>query len=245
MNKTEKTGTFYGLGVGPGEQGLLPVLAWEALQKCGAIFVPRATSQEGSTAKGCLPEHTLPEERFHEVEFDMSTDHGALLARYTTMAEQIAAHLRAGQDVAYLTLGDSMTYSTFNYTLRAVRATCPEAPWRVFPGVSSYAALSAATGFPLGEGKERVLILPCPESMETLERALARHDITVLMKIGRRLPEVLSLLDRMHLTEQAAFGGRVGMPDAVCQLGIEGLLSAPPSGYLSTMLIRNTAPLPL
>jgi hypothetical protein len=54
---------------------------------------------------------------------------------------------------------------TFNYTLRAVRATCPEAPWRVFPGVSSYAAIAAATRFPLGEGKERVLILPCPEAM--------------------------------------------------------------------------------
>ena len=239
------TGTFFGIGVGPGEQGLLPVLAWEALQKCGAIFVPRATSQEGSTAKGCLPPHSIAEERFHEVAFDMSTDHNALLARYTTMAAQIAELLRAGQDVAYLTLGDSMTYSTFNYTLRAVRTACPEAHWRVFPGISSYAALAAATGFPLGEGKERVLILPCPESMESLERALQQHDITVLMKIGRRLPEVLAVLDRMNLTEQAAFGGRVGMPDAVCQLGIHGLLNTPPSGYLSTMLIRNPNPQPL
>jgi precorrin-2/cobalt-factor-2 C20-methyltransferase len=239
------SGAFYGIGVGPGERGLLPVLAWEVLQHCGAIFVPRATSQDASTAKACLPENAIPEERFYEVEFDMSTDHAALLERYTTMAAQIAAHLRAGRDVAYLTLGDSMTYSTFNYTLRAVREACPEAPWRVFPGVSSYAALAAATGFPLGEGKERVLILPCPEGMDVLERALERHDITVLMKIGRRLPAVLSLLERMGLAEGAAFGGRVGMPDSLCQLGITNLLNTPPSGYLSTMLIRNPAPLPL
>jgi precorrin-2/cobalt-factor-2 C20-methyltransferase len=239
------TGTFYGIGVGPGEQGLLPVLAWEALQRCAVIFVPRATSQEGSTAKACLPANALPEERFCEVEFDMSTEHGALLERYTAMAARIATHLRAGHDVAYLTLGDSMTYSTFNYTLRAVREACPEAPWRVFPGVSSYAALAAATGFPLGEGKERVLILPCPDSMESLERALRQHDITVLMKIGKRLPEVLALLKQMDLTREAAFGGRVGMPDAICQIGLDGLLGVPPSGYLSTMLIRNPAPLPL
>jgi precorrin-2/cobalt-factor-2 C20-methyltransferase len=239
------TGTFFGIGVGPGEQGLLPVLAWNALQKCDAIFVPRATSQEGSTAKNCLPPHADLEGRFHEVEFDMSTDHKSLLKRYTTMAGRITELLRAGRDVAYLTLGDSMTYSTFNYTLRAVRNACPEADWRVFPGISSYAALAAATGFPLGEGKERVLILPCPESMDALERALIQHDITVLMKIGRRLPDVLALLERMNLAGEAAFGGRVGMPDGLCQLGIQGLLNAPPSGYLSTMLIRNPTPLPL
>lgn len=239
------TGTFFGIGVGPGEPGLIPVLAWEALQQCGAIFVPRATSQETSTAKGCLPAHNIPDERFHEVEFDMSTAHDALLARYTKMAQRIAELLRSGCDVAYLTLGDSMTYSTFNYTLRAVQTACPEAPWRVFPGISSYAALAAATGFPLGEGRERVLILPCPDSMEALERALKQHDITVLMKIGRRLPEVLALLDRMNLSEHSAFGGRVGMPDAVCRLGVGGLLDERPSGYLSAMLIRNPSPQPL
>jgi precorrin-2/cobalt-factor-2 C20-methyltransferase len=161
------------------------------------------------------------------------------------MAGHISTLLRAGQDVAYLTLGDSMTYSTFNYTLRAVRKACPGASWRVFPGISSYAALAAATGFPLGEGKERVLILPCPESMDLLARALQQHDVTVLMKIGRRLPEVLSLLEQMNLAATAAFGGRVGMPDGFCQLGIQGLLNVPRSGYLSTMLIRNPSPLPL
>lgn len=239
------TGTFFGIGVGPGEPGLLPVLAWQTLQQCSAIFVPRATSQEVSTAKGCLPAHDIPDERFHEVEFDMSLEHDALLARYTKMAHRIAQLLRFGGDVAYLTLGDSMTYSTFNYTLRAVQSACPEAACRVFPGISSYAALAAATGFPLGEGKERVLILPCPDSVEALERALQQHDITVLMKIGRRLPEVLSLLNRMHLSETSAFGARLGMPDALCQLGLGGLLEQTPSGYLSTMLIRNPSPLPL
>jgi hypothetical protein len=49
----------------------------------------------------------------------------------------------------------------------------------------------------------------------------------------------------MDLTREAAFGGRVGMPDAICQIGLDGLLGVPPSGYLSTMLIRNPAPLPL
>jgi len=238
-------GTFYGIGVGPGEQGLLPVLAWQTLQRCEVIYVPKATSQEGSTARGCLPAHDIPEARFVEVEFDMSRDHAALEARYTTMAEGITTSLRAGHDVAYLTIGDTMTYSTFNYTLRAVRLACPEAPWRVFPGISSYAALAAATGFPLGEGKERVQILPCPEQAESLETVILRNDLVVLMKVGHRLPWVLALLQRMGLLEHSAFGSRIGMPDGLCLRDLSPLLTAPPSGYLSTMLIRNPAPQPL
>lgn len=237
-----KLGTFYGIGVGPGEQGLLPVLAWDRLQYCHIIYVPRATSQDASTARGCLPANTIPEERFCEVEFDMSRDHAVLLARYTAMAHSIAEHLRAGHDVAYLTLGDTMTYSTFNYTLQAVRIACPDAPWRVFPGISSYAALAAATGFPLGEGKERVQILPCPETAEELEFFIRRNDIVVLMKVGKRLPMVLELLQKLELTHGSAFGSRIGMPEGFCLQDVSPLLEGNHTGYLSTMLIRNPNP---
>ena len=235
-------GTFYGLGVGPGEPGLLPVAAWEVVQMCDAIFVPRATSQEASTAKQCLPKHNIAAERFHEVEFDMSRDHRALESRYTAMAAEIAVLLRQGKSVAYLTLGDSMTYSTFNYALRAVRAICPEAPWKVFPGVTSFAALAAATGQTLGEGKERVQILPCPEDMDVLARVIGFNHLVVLMKVGHRLPGVLALLQRMNLLEYCVLGSRVGMPDEVLVADLRGALHQQPSGYLSTLLIRNPTP---
>jgi precorrin-2/cobalt-factor-2 C20-methyltransferase len=240
-----KTGTFYGIGVGPGEPALLPVVAWNTLQRCQIVYVPRASSQEASTAKACLPAHAIPEERFREIEFDMSKDHSVLSARYSKAAEEIAVHLRKGEDVAFLTLGDTMTFSTFNYQLRAVRDACPEAPWRVFPGVTSYAALAACTGFALGEGKERVQILPCPEEAAALKRAIEVNDIVILMKIGKRLPMVVALLEEMNLLRESAFGSRVGMPEAVCVSGIEPLLLNPSSGYLSTILIRNPSPRPL
>jgi len=237
-----QAGTFYGIGVGPGEKGLLPVLAWEQLQRCGVIFVPKATSQDASTAKHCLPENTIPETRFVEVEFDMSRDHDALQARYTAMAATITTHLKTGVDVAYLTLGDTMTYSTFNYTLNAVRSVFPEVRWHVFPGISSYAALAAATGFSLGEGKERIQILPCPEDPTSLQQIIEHNDIVVLMKVGRRLSMALSVIQDLNLVEHSAFGSRIGMADGFCIRNLSPLLNDPPSGYLSTMLVRNPHP---
>jgi precorrin-2/cobalt-factor-2 C20-methyltransferase len=235
-------GTFYGMGVGPGERGLIPVVAWEVLLTCDVIFVPRATSKEASTARSCLPINEIPEAKFREVEFDMSKDHLALEARYTLLAAEIAAVLRDGKSVAYLTLGDSMTYSTFNYALRAVRLACPEAPWRVFPGVTSFVALAAATGQSLGEGKERIQILPCPEDAETLESVVLRNHIVVLMKVGHRLPMVVELLKKKRLMEFCTFGARVGMPEQILITDASELSANLERGYLSTMLIRNPSP---
>lgn len=238
-----QTGTFFGVGVGPGEPGLLPVCAWEAMRHCAKIYVPRASAQEHSIARACLPENDLPEERFEEVVFDMSLDHAALEERYTRLAQCIAAHLRAGVDVCYLTLGDSMTFSTFNYALAAVRTACPEAPWKVFPGITSYAALAAATGFSLGEKKERVLILPCPERAESLRDALRRHEVVVVMKIGKRLPMVLEVLADLNLLAHSHLGSHVGMPDQQIWSGLCGLDLEGSRGYLSTLLVRNPAAL--
>jgi precorrin-2/cobalt-factor-2 C20-methyltransferase len=238
---TKQPGTFYGVGVGPGEPGLLPVCAWEAVQGCSKIYVPRASAQAHSIARACLPKNDLPGERFEDVVFDMSLDHASLEERYTHLSQKIAAHLRAGSDVCYLTLGDSMTFSTFNYALAAVRAACPEAPWRVFPGITSYAALAAATGFSLGEKKERVLILPCPEKAEALRHALQRNTVVAVMKIGKRLPMVLEVLAELDLLDHSHLGSHVGMPHEQIRSGLRGLDSEDSLGYLSTLLVRNPA----
>jgi precorrin-2/cobalt-factor-2 C20-methyltransferase len=237
----ETIGTFYGVGVGPGERGLITVGAWEAVRRCAKIYVPRATAQDHSIARACLPENDLPEERFEEIHFDMSLDHSALEDRYTRLAQNIAPQLLAGQSVAYLTLGDAMTYSTLNYALAAVRKACPAAPWKIFPGITSYCALAAATGFSLGEKKERVLILPCPDNVEELREALAQNPVVVVMKIGKRLPLVLRVLADLNLLDQSHLGSHVGMPGQQIFSHLRALDPAGSHGYLSTLLVRNPA----
>jgi precorrin-2/cobalt-factor-2 C20-methyltransferase len=234
-----RLGTFLGIGVGPGPEGLIPVAAWEALQRAEVIFVPRARSAEASVARQCLHGLSIPEERFREVEFAMEADRKVLGERYARLAETIAAELRAGRDVAYLTIGDSLTYSTYGYTLAALVELLPEVPRRTFPGVTSYAAAASALEWPLGEGKERTLILPCPDDVAELRREIETHDIVVLMKIGHRLPGVLALLEEMGIAHRCALAHRIGLPgERLCvdasRLGTEREL-----GYLSTMLIRK------
>ena len=239
----ENPGTFYGIGVGPGEPGLITLAAWEALQRCDVIFTPRAQSAAMSAARNCLPPHAIPDKRFREIEFRMDSDRTVLREFYTDLAQQIAAELCAGRDAGYLTLGDPLTYSTYGYTLAALRDCLPQLRYRTFPGITSYCALAAATDWPLGEGKERVLILPCPESMIELRQAIEENDIVVLMKIGGRLPSVLGLVRQLGIAEHCAFGRHVGMQKELIARKAHELESVSENhGYLATMLIRKTPP---
>jgi precorrin-2/cobalt-factor-2 C20-methyltransferase len=233
-------GMFCGIGVGPGEPGLIPVIAWEFLKQCERIFLPRAATMDHSVARQCLPPNEIPEERFREVEFAMESDHDVLCKHYASLAESIAEELRTGKDVAYLTIGDPFTYSTYNYTLAALKDCLPELRHRTYPGVTSYCAVAAAAEFPLGEGKERVLILPCPDEMSDLRAAIEAHEIVVLMKIGKRLPAVLDLLREMGVAANCAFSRHVGMDDEVVRYGVGELRPDKSLGYLSTMLIRKS-----
>ena len=236
-----QSGMFFGIGVGPGEPGLIPVAAWNTLKKCHVVFVPRARTMNHSVARRCLPPDEIPQERFREVEFAMESDRSVLSEHYAELAELIAAELIEGRDVAYLTLGDPLTYSTYIYTLAALRDRLPDLRHRTFPGVTSFCAVAAAAGFALGEGKERVLILPCPGEMAELRSMIEAHDIVVLMKIGDRLAEVLTLLRQMRIAKHCAFGSHVGMTDEVLCGNAAEMDPDKSAGYLSTLLIRKRA----
>lgn len=237
---TKQLGKFYGVGVGPGPAGLIPVAALQALQQADLIYLPRARSSEISVARQCLAGLAVDESKFREIEFIMDPDRSVLSEHYGELARQVAAELQEGLNVAYLTIGDSMTYSTYGYLLAALRDIEPELTHTTLPGVTSFAATASALSWPLGEGKERILILPCPDDMAVLRADIESHDIVILMKIGARLPAVLSLLNEMGIAQHCAFARRIGLPGEVLCNDVSQL-TEDASGYLATMLIRRQA----
>ncbi len=233
-------GTFWGIGVGPGPAGYIPLAAVEALQQADIIYAPRARSSETSLALQCLTGIHIAPERIREIEFNMDPDRSVLNEHYAQLAETIAIDLRAGLNVAYLTIGDSLTYSTYGYILAALREYLPDLPQRTFPGITSYAAAASAMSWPLGVGKERTLILPCPEDAAALRQDIENHDIVILMKIGPRLPWVLALLREMGIAEHCAFARLIGLADEMLADGVGDLCATEAMGYLATLLIRKT-----
>jgi precorrin-2/cobalt-factor-2 C20-methyltransferase len=241
MNKTTASGIFYGIGVGPGPEGFLPVAGLTALEKADIIFTPVSRDSNQSVARQCLSGINIPRQKFREIEFTMATDRNQLRSHYTELAKTIAAELGKGLSVAYLTIGDTMTYSTYGYLLAALQDQLPQLEHCTFPGITSYSAAASALSWPLGEAKERILILPCPDSPETLQQDIENHDVVILMKIGARLEWVLSLLNEMEISQHCGFARRIGLSGELLTNDIINLQTNQASGYLATLLIRKTA----
>ncbi|RXZ32456.1 precorrin-2 C(20)-methyltransferase [Oxalobacteraceae bacterium CAVE-383] len=241
LRESTAMGHFWGIGVGPGPQGYLPLAALEALQGADLIFTPRARGAETSVVLQCLAGIGLDAARLREIEFNMDPDRSVLRSHYGDLADSIAAELRAGRSVAYLTIGDTLTYSTYGYVLAALKQRLPGFAHRTFPGITSYAAAAAAMDWPLGEGKQRMLVLPCPDDAAALRADIESHDIVVLMKIGARLEWVLALLREMGIARHCAFARKIGLPGELLAPDAEHLDASRASGYLATLLIRKTA----
>jgi precorrin-2/cobalt-factor-2 C20-methyltransferase len=241
MSAAVPMGAFWGIGVGPGPAGYLPLAALDALQRADLVYAPRARSAASSVALQCLAGIELDAARLRDVEFNMDPDRDVLRDHYAQLADAIALELCAGRSVAYLTIGDTFTYSTYGYVLAALLERLPTLAHRTFPGITSYAAAAAALGWPLGEGKERTLILPCPDRMDELRRDIESHDVVVLMKVGARLAAVLALLRELGIAEHCAFARRIGLPGEMLATGLQQLDATEAMGYLATLLIRKTS----
>jgi precorrin-2/cobalt-factor-2 C20-methyltransferase len=241
MKETGKSclGKFYGIGVGPGTQGMISIAAWEALQQAEVIFAPRAKHVEKSVAEQCLNGLNISSAKIKELIYNMDSDRTLLDGHYAKLAEELATYLRAGKTVAYLTIGDSLTYSTYGYLIKALLKIVPDLKHVTFPGITSYSAIASAFDWPLGQGKERMLILPCPDDMEMLRLDIETHDVVVLMKIGKRLLDVLNLLTQMKIRDYCVFASRIGLPGQILCKDLQQLKITDSLGYLSTMLIRK------
>ena len=206
-----KKGTLYGIGVGPGDPGLITVKGREVIGACRHVFAPKARIKSESLALQIAGRYAGAGAQIHEVVFPMVEDEAVLERHWNECAAEIVALLDAGEDVCFLTLGDTLLYSTHIYLVRAVQALAPAAAVVTIPGVNSFSAAAALTGFPLGEGKKPLLVIPVSDDLDVVREAIDGERTVVLMKIGKRLPEIVALLEARGLARRSVFVARAGL----------------------------------
>lgn len=236
-----KAGTFYGIGVGPGDPELVTVKAAAILGRCQHCFVPKARLDGGSVALEIAGRYVHGGAAVHELVFPMTADKAKLAQSWKESAEVIAQVLESGADACFLTLGDSLLYSTYIYLLRALKERIPALDALTVPGITSYSSVAALTDFPLGEGKEPVTIIPTADDLTAVRQALHSGGTVVLMKVGKRLAEILELLEEAEVLDDAVFVARAGLPGQRIELNLRNLRGqSPETGYLSVILVHAT-----
>jgi len=230
---------IYAVGVGPGDPELLTRKAERILRQSAVILAPVSNPVESSVALETVREFldaTSQEIIIHQ--FPMTSDKARLVPAWQAAAALIAERVLAGKDVAFITIGDPLLYSTFIYLLRIFRASWPQIAIEIVPGISSINNAAAVACFPLAEADERIAIIPATAGLEKVIEALAAYDTVVLLKVKPLFGELLQVLRQAGREKSTLFVERVGSTRQKVLTDFTEMAAHSPD-YLSLMIVRQ------
>jgi precorrin-2/cobalt-factor-2 C20-methyltransferase len=230
---------LYAVGVGPGDPELLTRKAERILRSVPVICAPAGAADAASYALAIV-EPFLDRNRQEVLvqTFPMSKDEAELLPFWEAAAAEVAGRVRAGQDVAFITIGDPLLYSTFLYLYRIFRDKYPEVEIEIVPGITSVGAAAAAAGVPLGLAADRLAVLPATYEEAQLRRTLFEFDTVVLLKVSRVFDRIHALLAELGLEKSAVFVRRVGSAEEEVVTDLASLVGKK-LDYLSLLIVRR------
>ena len=229
-------GKLYGIGVGPGDPGLLTLKAKQVLDSCGIIAYPVRKLGEGSTAFDIAKQVVdMSEKSVEEFLFDMDPDDSVREKCREEAMDKMCRLLDNGEDIAMVTLGDVGVYSTYMYIDREIASRGYET--EVIPGIPSFCHGAALAGLPLMIGNEGLAIVPvAKENSHLLKDALENFDNVVVMKAFKSMPMIADLMESLGIPLSAA--------TVVSNVGMAGEYIGPMDvgrtyGYFTTVLIKK------
>ena len=162
------TGKLIGVGLGPGDPGLVTLKAAQALGRAEVIAYP-ALPGSPSFARSIAAPHMNPAAIEIVIDVPITPARGPAQAAYDTGAARLAEALDAGQDVVLLCEGDPFFYGSFMYLHARLQGRYAV---EVIPGITSISAAASALGLPLTARNEVLVTLPAPLDDDTLRARL-------------------------------------------------------------------------
>jgi precorrin-2 C20-methyltransferase/precorrin-3B C17-methyltransferase len=211
------TGRLFGVGLGTGDPKLLTLRAVEVIEAADVIAYHSAKHGR-SNARRIAAAHIRPDHVEEHLVYPLTTEttshpggyRGAMDEFYEEAAARLAAHLDAGRDVAILSEGDPLIYSSYQHMHKRLAHLYPT---ETVPAVSSISASVAALGRPLTEADEVLTVLPGTLPTEELAARLASTDSAVILKLGRTFPSVREALRIAGRLQDAWYVERATMPE--------------------------------
>ena len=234
---TTKSGTLYGIGVGPGDPELITLKALKVLHEVPYIFAASSTKNSYSLALSIVSCH-LNGAGIENLPFPMSKDPQVLQAAWEQNARRVLEVLDAGSDAGFVTLGDPLTYSTFGYLLKTLKRLRPEVHIVTIPGITSYSAAAALTHIPLTEGEESFYLVSGALGAAKLKEVIDKSDNIVMLKTYRYFDEIYQALEEKNLLDRTTCISRCGLDGETV---VENLrdLKGRELPYLSMIIIKK------
>lgn len=225
------TGTWCAVGVGPGDPELMTIKAVKRLKACDTLAVPHEDRDQCVAyriAVQAVPE--LAEKKCLCLPMPMTKDKALLEESHSGAVSRTEECLRQGENVAFITLGDTTVYSTCLYIKE--RLDEKQYATELINGIPSFCAAAARMGIPLVNGKEELHIIPASYQIGD---ALKQPGVKVLMKSGKKLSEVRRLLEEQGCDVKMV--ENCGMESEKIYNSIEEIPDE--AGYYSLLIARD------
>ena len=234
-----KSGTLFGVGLGPGDPELMTLKAARVLSAAPVIAHFRKAGRTGH-ARTIAHAHIradVIEAAFEypvttEIDFRADGYVSAIRDFYAESAAAIIAYLEGGRDVALLCEGDPFFYGSFLHMYDRIKISHPV---MVIPGITGMSGCWTAAQAPITYGDDVMTVLPGTLEKDALTRHLKEADAAVVMKVGHNIEKIKDALRLAGRFDDAIYVERGTMPgERVARLSELGECAVP---YFSIILL--------
>ena len=229
-----KKGKFYGIGVGVGDPENITVKATKKLHEVDVIVLPEAKSGEGSTAFNIVKEYLKPGVEQMFLEFPMIKDVEARKVFRKNNADKISEELEKGKNVAFLTIGDPMTYSTYTYVLEHI---ADDVEVETVAGITSFNSIAARLNVPLMIGDEDLKVVSVNRKTD-IHKEIENNDNLVFMKVSRNFEKLKQALIKTGTIDKVIMVSNCGKENQKVYYDIKDLIEDD-IPYFTTMIVKK------
>ena len=147
-------------------------------------------------------------------------------------AGKINVELEKGKNVAFLTIGDPMTYSTYTYVLEHIS---DDVEVETIAGITSFNSIAARLNIPLMVGDEDLKIVSVNRKTDVYKE-IENNQNLVLMKISRDFEKIKKAIIETGNKENVVIVSDCGKENEVVYWDIESVDEVP---YFSTMILKK------
>ena len=224
-------GVAYGVGVGPGDPELMTLKACRLIRENRVIAVPGQDPMKAvayQIAVQAVPE--LADKELVAIDMPMVMDQKKQEEAHRHGAQKIAEYLAKGENVVYLTLGDSTVYCTFTYLQKILEAEGYQT--ELVNGIPSFCAAAARLNIPLMEWNEQLHVLPAAHKTDVRMDQPGQY---VLMKSASHMKEIKESLKESGRDVQVV--ENCSMPDERIYRSVDEIPDD--AGYFSLIIAKE------
>ena len=226
---------LYGIGVGVGDPEMLTIKAVRALQESDIVLLPRARTKNVSTAYEIAKEYLREDIEKVYVDFTTVDNDQVREEDRKVYADVVNRVIKDDKTLAFITIGDPMTLSTFVYVMELLEQ---DIKVESIPGITSFASVCSRLNTPLLMGDERLKVVPLHKDSDIRAEIDSAENI-VFMKISRKLEELKTVLAEKKMMDKAVLISNCGKQDEKVFYDLSNV-SKEDISYFSTVLLKKS-----